>query len=402
MKVLFIEWSSIGNIDILEAFSELGHKVIRFKFDGNGELERDEVIERNICSICKLHAIQMIFSFNYFPVIAYGAKETGVPYCSWTYDNPYVLLYSYTIVFPTNYVFLFDQSQYLEFKSKGIDTVYYLPLATNVDRLTRTIEDKTRIKKYEKSKWCNKGVVSFVGSLYNKKSQFYDRLKSVSDYSRGYLEAIISAQKKVYGSNFIQEVLTEEIMDDMSVDLPLKPSTSSVATREYMFAEYVINRKITADERKESICKLATYLKKNNYGGVDLYTDDESFTYENLTNHGRVDYYDYAPLVFNNSKININISLRSIHTGVPLRVFDILGSGGFLITNYQADMADCYEEGIDYVTYTDEDDLLFKIAYYLEHDEERKKIAEHGFRTTKTYHNYRNRIQFIIECLHYN
>ena len=30
-------------------------------------------------------------------------------YVAWIYDNPYVLLYSYTIIYPGNYVFVFDK-----------------------------------------------------------------------------------------------------------------------------------------------------------------------------------------------------------------------------------------------------------------------------------------------------
>ena len=46
------------------------------------------------------------------------------------------------------------------------------------------------------------------------------------------------------------------------------------------------------------------------------------------------------PYVFRNSRINLNITLRSIKSGIPLRCMDIYGAGGFLLSNYQTDLFD--------------------------------------------------------------
>ena len=51
------------------------------------------------------------------------------------------------------------------------------------------------------------------------------------------------------------------------------------------------------------------------------------------------------PLVFQNSKINLNITLRSIKNGIPLRAIDIMGAGGFLLTNYQNDFGLHFTDG---------------------------------------------------------
>ena len=106
-----------------------------------------------------------------------------------------------------------------------------------------------------------------------------------------------------------------------------------------------------------------------------------------------------APYVFKHAKINLNISLRSIKSGIPLRAFDIMGAGGFLLTNYQADFADCYEPGEDFVYFESKDDLLNKIEYYLTHEDERTAIARNGFEKTTAYHTYKHRIDEILSYL---
>lgn len=74
------------------------------------------------------------------------------------------------------------------------------------------------------------------------------------------------------------------------------------------------------------------------------------------------------PLVFHYSKINLNITSKSIHDGLPLRIFDVLGCGGFLLTNYQTELAQWFTPGRDLECYTGEDDLLEKVDYYLTHE----------------------------------
>ena len=59
----------------------------------------------------------------------------------------------------------------------------------------------------------------------------------------------------------------------------------------------------------------------------------------------------------------------NIETGIPLRVFDILGAGGFLITDWREDLKDCFTIGKDLEVYDGIDDLLEKTDYYLKHED---------------------------------
>lgn len=57
---------------------------------------------------------------------------------------------------------------------------------------------------------------------------------------------------------------------------------------------------------------------------------------------------------------------------------DVLAAGGFLITNYQEEIAEYFVDGQDLVMAYTPEDMVEKTAYYLEHDEERKAIALNG------------------------
>lgn len=388
MKILFMEWKSFGNEDLIAAFQELGHTVELLPFS-NKEVHHNEELETELAQKIRASAPNFVFSFNYFPIISLACKKADVRYVSWIYDSPYVLMYSYTIIYPGNYIFVFDKSVYEEFHSAGIPTVHYLPMAANVERL----QAMNNFSGFQASIWKNESDIAFVGSLYTEKHQFYQRLDGITPYTRGYLEGIMAAQKQVQGYNFIQEILPQNIIEDMMRVLPMQPDPTSVESVEYLYAQYVINRQITATERAELLSLIG---QKHSY---DLYTPDKSLQLPGCINHGPVDYYDMAPYVFKSARINLNISLRSIASGMPLRIFDILGAGGFLLTNFQADFLDYFTPDEDYVYYESKQDLLDKIEYYLSHEEERAAIAQNGLAKITAAHTYKHRVAEILSYL---
>ncbi len=383
MKILFIEWASFGNNDIKAAFTAEGHTVVCFPFS-NKDARRDAEIETELTSSLRKEVPDVVFSFNYFPVISNVCKQENIRYISWIYDSPYVLLYSYTVINPCNEVYVFDKELYLEFHNAGINTVHYMPMAANTNRLDALTD--SIVKKDFIPYLYN---VSFVGSLYTEEHNFFDRMTTLSDYTKGYLDAIMTAQMKVQGYNFIQESLAP-IMDDLYKALPMDPNPDGVESKEYLYAQYVINRKITGLERTDLIRAITEHFS------FDLFTPNKNFSMPNLTNHGPVDYYRQMPLVFKQSKINLNISLRSIKSGVPLRAFDIMGSGGFLLSNYQADFLDDFIPGTDFAYYESKEDLLNKINYYLTHEDERAAIAKNGHNKVVANHTFRHRIQEML------
>lgn len=378
MKILFIEWASFGNADIKDAFMKEGHSVVCFPFS-NKDTRQNAEIEAALME--KLHETvpDAVFSFNYFPLVSNVCKKEGLPYLSWIYDSPYVMLYSYTTVNPCNHIHVFDKALCREFQTAGIKTVHYLPMAANTDRLDRL----SAATAYD---------VSFVGSLYTESHNFFDRMKTLSDYARGYLEGLMNAQMQIQGYNFIQESLSP-IMEELYQALPMDPNPDGVETREYLYAQYVINRKLTGLE----CLRLLTAISQRHT--LDLFTIDKTFTLPNLRNHGTADYYTEMPLVFKKSRINLNISLRSIRSGIPLRAFDIMGCGGFLLSNYQEDFLENFTPGEDFVCYESEQDLLQKIDYYLAHEDERQAITKNGHDQVAAAHTYRERVRQMLSCL---
>ncbi len=75
------------------------------------------------------------------------------------------------------------------------------------------------------------------------------------------------------------------------------------------------------------------------------------------------------------------------------RVYQTIGSGGFLIHPYCSDLAKEYEDGKEIVYYRNNDELKEKIDYYLAHPEERERIRMAGYEKTIKNYTYTQRIK---------
>lgn len=386
MNVLFIDWPCFGKTDAISTLQRMGFQLTLFSHEGYQERISADY-NNAFTDIIAGKEFRFCFSFNFFPVVAENCKRHDIPYISIVYDNPYVFLYSYTVVYPTNHIFLFDKQEYLKLRNLGIPTVYYTVLPVNpgtVRQLRKKGIDRQRLT-------CD---VSFVGSLYNEDHNLYERLDGINDYTRGFLEAITEAQLKVYGYNFLEEVLSSSgVLDELQRVSPYESDCYGIETPEYIYANYFLCRKITSTERHRLLAAVAEHFP------LKLFTLNPSADIPNAQNMGVADYVTEMPYIFANSKINLNITLKSIQSGIPLRAMDIMGAGGFLLTNFQADFLDHFIPGEDFVYYSDADDLLSKVEYYLSHDKERVEIAQNGHEKVSRNHNYEKCFQDILSIV---
>ncbi len=385
MKVVFVEWGAFGSGDMRKAFAAEGHELALFLFSAAYEKRGHDVeTEERLHIFLQKETPDLVFSLNYFPVISRVCQRDGIQYISWTYDCPCYLLYSATITNPCNIAYVFDKGLYLEFHHAGIQTVRYLPLATATDRLDDLGQDPA-------GKVSFLYDLSFVGSLYIEKYDYFSKIEPhLSDYARGYLDALIAAQLDIQGYDLVQG-LPAQVMEELYKACPVEPEPDGMEPREYFYEQYVINRRITAIERIDLLETCAQYRP------LDLFTRAKELTMPNIHNHGEVEYYEEMPLVFKQSRINLNISLRGIKSGIPLRAYDIMGAGGFLLSNFQADFLEHFVPGEDLIYYESKEDLLHKVDYYLTHEDERRAIARNGHDKVAAGHTYRHRVREMLD-----
>lgn len=379
MNLLFYRYGSICEPDIIAGFQELGSTVDEMTI---------EITEKNLPAVTRIQLLHQklqkksyhfVFSINFYPFISEVCNIYGIPYLCWTVDCPVMDLLSHSVSNKCNRIFLFDMAQFRDVAPRNPECVFHLPLATNPSRWDAVIARSSNSKKYASE-------ISFVGSLYTEKCP-YDRLTGASEYLKGYLNGIMDAQEKLYGCYFLEEALTDAIVDDFREHLPgfYIPTEKSIRNDRIAMSRLYLAPKISASERIHTMTALGKRFP------VDLYTASNTRGIP-VHNRGLAKTLTEMPLIFHNSKINLNITSKAIREGLPLRIFDILGCGGFLLTNYQTELPACFTPGTDLECYGSEAELLEKAEYYLTHEKDRKEIAQNGYETVKKYHNYPKRL----------
>jgi spore maturation protein CgeB len=376
-------WRAYNYRDIEQTFIALGHTVdnVTQKL-GNYDVEPEfaDLIDKKI----KDNGYDFVFTVNYFAVISDVCEANKVPYVSWTCDNPLISMYHRSVFNKCNYIFTFDMTNYLEFKEMGVEHIWHLPLAVDTDRLD-VVTGAENAAKY-------RADISFVGSLYERNS--YDKMKNIlPDYLLGYFDAVIEAQLNVSGANIVEPMLTTDILEELQQYFKLDKSEGSFSDLGLIFQTTVLGFKIAEVERRRALIELSKYFHVNVYSNSDV-SDLVRVQY-----CGSVDYWSEMPAVFRESRINLNFTIPNIKSGIPLRVWDVLGSKGFLLTDYQAEIPMYFTEGEDLVCFDGTEDLKEKAEYYLAHDEERRRIASNGYRKVKENHTVKDRIQTILSVV---
>lgn len=101
------------------------------------------------------------------------------------------------------------------------------------------------------------------------------------------------------------------------------------------------------------------------------------------------------------SKINLNF-LRSQNKGAHnLRTFEIPACGGFMLHEYSEEAMEFFKADIHAVYFKTTEECIDKIYYYLQHNDERIKIAQAGYVQAMKFENsYEARVEEILSYIH--
>lgn len=158
-------------------------------------------------------------------------------------------------------------------------------------------------------------------------------------------------------------------------------------------AHLYLGNKVTEQERLQLLKRVSEEFS------LDLYTASDFSPLPKANYRGLARSTTEMPKIFRLSKINLNFTSKPIRTGIPLRLWDILGAGGFVLTNYQSEIPEYFEVGKDLDIFASEEELVEKIRYYLEHEEEREEIARNGYQKAKEKYSLELRVKQILQTV---
>lgn len=380
MKILLYDMGAYTQNDITDTLAKMGieYKNVLYRLCN---VTQDAYFTKRMTELLHSDRYDAVFSVNYYPVLADICHTLQILYLSWSYDSPldYAAMEE-TLGYETNYVFLFDGAECRKLQKKGYTNVFHLPLAVNTERLAGIISTEKEQEKYETD-------ISMVGQLYE--STLSTLMLPLSEYDKGYLTAIAETQLQLYGCYYLEEVITKELTARMNTAYRNMGQNNLTLTRQGLIN--AVAKHITNAERVLLLDILSEQYR------VTLYGPDRDQNLPRVNWRGSAGYFDEMPHIFRCSKINLNISLKCIQSGIPLRALDIMGCGGFLLTNYQQEIAESFVDGEEVVMYTSIADAVAKCRYYMEHDEERRIIAQNGYKKVKALFGFEDRLRTMFQ-----
>lgn len=386
MKVLFYNSKKIGELNILWGFIELGIDITR------SELVVDlDIIDENQVDTVSSESVNydFVITRNFSVNVAEGCHISHTPYISWCYDSPVKSLYCKEALYKTNYVFVFDKMHLKRLKSMSLTNVYYQPLAANILKASKVSITDQDIIFYDRD-------VSFVGSMYNK--GYYEAFKEtltqsqIEDCERLFERHLCKWDKGQYIFNELSDDTVKALYHAMSKE---NRELYSFSDR-YLIELLVLVIELTSRERISFINASSKYFKTI----VHTHEPEKASDIVHAIVRPPVDELsDELYKIYASARININLTMRSIETGVPQRVFDIMSVGGCVFTNYQEEAEELFEPDKEIVLFKTFDEFREKADFYIKHDKERLELGARAYLKVKEKYNYASSIKNILTRL---
>lgn len=387
MRILFCEWGAPNEAVIAKTLRDLGHFVRELKMKELPQREVEEEVIFLAHAANEYHA-ELYFTVDYFPNLAMAAKRAGILYYSWLFHLPQWNLYSYQAQLPCNRIFIFDKMQIKDLRQQNINTTQYISLPADKQILENALEGAaTKCYRFQ-------GDVSYVGAVLdngvNSGTKFTAEARNDERFAK--LVEVIKEKKFSYGNQVLYRGVPDDVIEFLSEETAGDKNNYFFARKEDIIIQSVLARKITAEERKTACRMLARKFD------LKVYSESNLERYPEINNLGPVNMLKEAPLIYNQSKVNVYVAPRCIRSGIPQRVLEIIACRGFLITNYQEDLAQEFEEDREIVMFRNLDELVSKTAYYLTHEQERQEIIRAGYEKVLREYNYAEKLRKILDA----
>ncbi len=388
MKILYVNEEKIRINGIINALMKLGvayevyPKVQKISFPDEKEIEE-------IVRYLARHRITHIISVNLVDNLVLAAERANIAYLSIIWDAPYLPLFSEYGRRDNCWFAVFDKKDLERFESRKVPHILYQPLA--VDSVA--IEEWNKACEGEESKEY-KHDICFLGNLYD--DNFFDEFcQNMPQHLMDFFADLFEQNAFCWdGTNQIYGTVSDEMLANIREVTPGFQLVNffEIEDTRYFEVAYLF-RKLAYIER---VCTLNMLAEKY---PVTLYTGSKAA--DSVLNHVTVK----PPVsaghesweIFRSSKINLNISLKCIEAGTPLRVMDIMGAGGFVMTNYCPETAELFQEDKEIVMFRTPEELKQKVEYYLTHDAEREQIARAGYEKVMSCYTFEKKMKSLLD-----
>ncbi|WP_320175287.1 glycosyltransferase [Maridesulfovibrio sp.] len=379
-KVLFFYRKYFLMGEITAALERLGIE-FRSVDIGTGDTVREGFVEDLLHTVVDFKP-DFALTVNHFGVDREGKLtdlllKLKLPLASWFVDNPHLILYRYSDVLPDlTAIFTYDAGNLEIMSDKGFENVFYLPLATDVERFKPGLPGR--------AEW--RADVSFLGN-----SMVY----AVDDYLRSSgLDAELEQRVPELAIEFGEraELSVEEFLRNSHPELLEKMENLATDENKLSF-EGLITWEATRRYRLSCVRELLPFnpLIVGDNGWHELL---EKGNWRYLPS---LDYYNDLPGFYPMSKVGFNCTSRQMKGAVNQRVFDVPACGGFVLTDYREQMEALFEPGTEIIAYNEISEIGPLLEKWLADDAGRAKVTAAARKRIMAEHTYEHRLSVLLE-----
>ncbi len=302
-------------------------------------------------------------------------RQRELPLLSWFVDRPDLFLPHYhNLDNPFLAYAVWDSDAVKSLADAGYKEAFHLPLAADLNRLT-FILDAPDLRE-----------VAFVGNSMQAATEKCWRLSGQPDTRKDLWEAV--------ARRFVDSAV-RDVSEFVAVENPAASALRCRCAPSLRAAlDSFIYWRATQVYRLRCMKEILPFypvLAGDEHWRTQL--GDASWTYI-----GPLRYYSDLPDFYRTTSVNFNTTSMQMKGALNQRVFDVPASGGFLLTDYRAQLDAAFEVGREVVCYHEVEEIGDLVRHYLANSSARREITLRARARIEREHTYARRVETI--CAH--
>lgn len=345
--------------DVVDALGE--HGFFSLLWDPR-KVSREETLRQ-----IKTFDPHLIFSVNPMLGLPELCEQLGIPYLIWGIDPTVECLPSRLPTFSRTWVYTYRKAHVEDFRNAGFIHVDHLPLAANPKRrfpMDLNREDREQFG----------GQVAFVGS------------------------SMVSQAKTL--AELCQRLQPEGSASNPSEPAPAVAHNSRKLARDENGRMIDLAACLAEEEASRRRVRILADLAASGLQ-VSVWGDHDWQTVlpPEVKYCGPAGHFHVVNRIYNAAAINLDINRSYQQDIVTMRVFDVLSCGGFVLADYGEDLPELFKVGEEVAAYRNSAELTSLARHFLDHDADRRAMAEAGRQRVLRDHTIAGRVKQMLQNL---
>lgn len=331
---------------------------------------------------------QVVFAINFSRDLSEACARFQLPLAIWEVDPTTEFLPRSRTAQTNTTVFTYRKSRVEEYHRANFPYCVHLPLAANTDRRRPEALTPRQQSRFHTP-------VSFVGaSMVQTAQKFRTRfteqfLACYPDNSPAlverFLQSVLDRQRQDLSTWMLPQLIAQQVPDFVQ----------RCEARGLQNPLVLAGEIAAAEKRLTCVARLAQF-------GVQVWGDRgwKQLEHHGVKHRGYAGHFRELNHVYVGSQINIDIGRFYQSDIVPMRIFDILACGGFVIAEYNEDLESLFKIDEEIVCWRTPEELTEKTAYYLSRPHMAQKIASRGRQRVLQQHRIQDRVQTMLQSIH--